>query len=204
MGEDGEPVPGSIASVERIDLGGAPQWLVIRGHDVTNPVVLFLSGGPGGSELARQRAFLSDLESDATVVIWEQRGAGKSYAAGVPHRDLTLDLFVDDTIELGRYLRDRFERDVSVLGHSWGTIVGTEAVRRLERLGPPPYEGPRLAFTYGPILATEPLEAPFIDSADWHERGDLMGGTFRAPEYTLRDKVNFVRGLYFTFQNVYP
>ena len=42
---EGNPVPGSIASIERVKLGRVEQWLVIRGHNVDNPVLLFLSGG---------------------------------------------------------------------------------------------------------------------------------------------------------------
>jgi hypothetical protein len=50
---DGKPLPGSIAALEKVTLGGVEQWLIIRGHDVNKPVLLFLSGGPGASEAAR-------------------------------------------------------------------------------------------------------------------------------------------------------
>ena len=43
----GKPVPGSVASLERMQLGSVPQSVLIRGRSRRNPVVLFLHGGPG-------------------------------------------------------------------------------------------------------------------------------------------------------------
>ncbi|MGL4610873.1 MAG: alpha/beta fold hydrolase, partial [Trueperaceae bacterium] len=57
----GNILPGSITSLEKIKLGGVEQWLVIRGHNTSNPVLLFLSGGPGASELGRVRYFSEPL-----------------------------------------------------------------------------------------------------------------------------------------------
>ena len=76
---DGKPLPNSIATMEKVKLGGVNQWLIIRGQDVDKPVLLFLSGGPGASEAARVLRFNSELEKHFVVVIWEQRGCGKSY-----------------------------------------------------------------------------------------------------------------------------
>jgi hypothetical protein len=47
----GNVLAGSIASLEQVRLGGVDQWVVIRGNNTANPILLFLSGGPGGSEL---------------------------------------------------------------------------------------------------------------------------------------------------------
>jgi hypothetical protein len=75
----GQVVPGSIASLEKIKLGGVEQWLVIRGHDTSNPVLLFLSGGPGASELSRVRYFSEPLEPPAALHVWNY-----GYCAGCP------------------------------------------------------------------------------------------------------------------------
>ncbi len=130
QGEDGKPLPGSIASLEKVRLGGVNQWLMIRGHDVTKPVLLFLSGGPGASEAGRVLRFNSELEKHFVVVIWEQRGCGKSYPAGNRTADLTLERYTADVIELTDYLRERFDEEkIYLVGHSWGTIIGVRAAQ---------------------------------------------------------------------------
>lgn len=130
LGADGKPFPNSIASLEKIKLGGVHQWLIIRGYDVNKPVLLFLSGGPGASEAARVLRFNQELEKHFVVIILEQRGCGKSYPSLNPKSDLTLEQYTSDIIELTEALRARFdENKIYLVGHSWGTIIGTHAVQ---------------------------------------------------------------------------
>jgi pimeloyl-ACP methyl ester carboxylesterase len=130
-GADGKPMPGSIASVEKIQLGGVNQGLIIRGYDINKPVLLFLSGGPGASEAARVLRFNAELEKHFVVVIWEQRGCGKSYPSINPKSDLTVEQYVADLIELTDILRERFdEQKIYLVGHSWGTIIGVLAAQQ--------------------------------------------------------------------------
>lgn len=126
----GAPRPESIASLEKVRLGGVDQWLILRGRDVNKPVLLFLSGGPGASEAARVLRFNQDLEEHFVVAIWEQRGCGKSYPAGAPLRALTVEQYTSDLIELVEMLRPRFdEQKIYLVGHSWGTIIGVRAAQ---------------------------------------------------------------------------
>ncbi len=131
LGAAGKPLPGSLAVMEKVRLGGVDQWLVIRSKNVKNPVLLFLSGGPGGSELGRVRQFNRPLEDSFTLVVWEQRGCGKSYDAINPTSALTVEQYAADVVELSQVLRARFNQDkIYVLGHSWGTIIGVRAVQK--------------------------------------------------------------------------
>ena len=59
---NGDPLLGSIATLEKVTLNGSRQWISIRGSDVCKPVLLFLAGGPGGSQLATARFALHGLE----------------------------------------------------------------------------------------------------------------------------------------------
>lgn len=126
----GTPLPNSIAVLEKVDLNGSEQWISIRGKDVNKPVLLFLAGGPGGSQLVTERRALGELEDYFVVVNWEQPGAGKSFDA-VDRSTLTPERYVTDGIALVNYLRERFDEDkVYVLGESWGTVVGIWMVQR--------------------------------------------------------------------------
>jgi len=47
----------SIASLEKIELGGITQHILIRGHDTNNPLLLFIHGGPGMAVIALAHRF---------------------------------------------------------------------------------------------------------------------------------------------------
>jgi len=127
---DGSPLPGSIAELTTVDLNGSEQWITIRGHNLDNPVLLFLAGGPGGSELVMTRRYLGDLEKHFIVVNWDQPGTGKSYNA-VAIDELTPQRYVEDAYALTTYLRERFDQDrIYVLGESWGSILGIWLVQQ--------------------------------------------------------------------------
>jgi proline iminopeptidase len=59
-------------------------------------------------------------------VYWEQRGAGRSYHSDIPRSSMTIERMVRDLDEFVDSVRSRFGKDrVVLLGHSWGTILGT-------------------------------------------------------------------------------
>jgi pimeloyl-ACP methyl ester carboxylesterase len=131
LGDDGRPVPGSIAELATVRLGGQDQAVMIRAASPDKPVLLYLSGGPGQSDLALARALSSGWTQDVVFVDWDQRGNGKSYAAFEPVSSFTLQQAVSDTIELTEYLKDRFgEQKIYLMGESWGSILGVLAVQQ--------------------------------------------------------------------------
>ncbi len=130
LGPDGQPLPGSVAELITVPIGGHEQTLMIRGRDTDNPVLLYLAGGPGGTDLGAMRADVG-LEAHFVVATWEQRGAGKSYPALDPADTLTLEQMIADTIAVTHYLRERFDKDkIYLVGNSWGTTLGVLAVQR--------------------------------------------------------------------------
>jgi pimeloyl-ACP methyl ester carboxylesterase len=125
----------SIATLEKVRIGGSDQWVLERSEDVDNPVVLYLHGGPGTSQLTSNRRNTRDLEKFFTVVNWDQRGAGKSYRAISDAGQMTIDQFVQDTRELTLYLLSKFHKERLVLvGHSWGSVIGALTVSRYPEL----------------------------------------------------------------------
>ncbi len=115
-----------IAETARLPLGGIAQWISIHGRDAGNPVLIALHGGPGVPETALVRHFNGALEDVFTVVHWDQRGAGKSFAKTIPESSMTVEQFVRDLDALVEHVRRRLGTDkVVLLGHSWGSALGT-------------------------------------------------------------------------------
>ncbi|MEM8969777.1 MAG: alpha/beta hydrolase [Bacteroidota bacterium] len=115
----------SIASLEKVNLGGIKQTILIRSQDTANPILLFLHGGPGSPLMPF--AYVSDrkLEEKFIVVHWDQRGAGKSYTKNTNRADLTIEHYLSDTHALIHHLCERFGKEkVFLLGHSWGSYLG--------------------------------------------------------------------------------
>ncbi len=156
---EGDEIPGSIAAIETVNLGGVMQTVTIRGADTTKPVLLFLHGGPGmpSSPWATWNNFHADLEQNFVLVHWDQRGAGKSYYEALTPDDMHIENFVSDTLELTDILRERFNQGkIFLYGHSWGSAIGFETLR----VNPEPYyaffaSGVRPAWNSGHKLAYE-------------------------------------------------
>jgi proline iminopeptidase len=120
--------PNGIDQTLILDLGGARQVVNIRGADKANPVLLYIHGGPGSVEMPMAWSFQRPWEDFFTVVQWDQRGAGRSFALNDPDQialSLNLNRYRDDAIALIEQLRSRLgQRKVFVLGHSFGSAVG--------------------------------------------------------------------------------
>ena len=122
----GQIVPGSIALMEAVPIGGIPQQVWFRGIDTHNPALLILHGGPGASEAALFRAFNSELERHFLVVNWEQRGTGRSFHRDISPASMTIAQFLRDLDEVVELIQNRFHtRCIILLGHSWGSALGT-------------------------------------------------------------------------------
>lgn len=131
LGAYGRPLPGSVTTLEPVRVGGTEQWILVRATRPDKPVLLYLSGGPGQSDLPYSRVLLGDLARDFVVVAWDQRGTGKSYAALDSAGTPTLDRAVRDVIDLTQTLQRRFGASrIYLLGESWGSTLGVLAAQR--------------------------------------------------------------------------
>ena len=129
--KQGHNVSQSIASLEKVNLGGQEQWILIRGMDTTKPIILFVHGGPGTANMSLLRKYTNELEKHFIVVTWDQRGAGKSYQAINPHSSMSIAQFVLDTGELTQLLCDRFhQKKIFLVGHSWGSLIGIFSIQK--------------------------------------------------------------------------
>src|SRR5688500_3805341 len=81
------------------------------------PAVVFLHGGPGAGAAPAHRRFFGP--ADYRIVVFDQRGAGRSRPLG-ELRDNTTPLLVEDIERLRRHLK--IERWL-VFGGSWGSTL---------------------------------------------------------------------------------
>jgi pimeloyl-ACP methyl ester carboxylesterase len=123
--------PQGIDDALFVELGGAQQWVTIRGRDRNNPVILVLHGGPGSAMAGLAPAFVP-WEQNFTVVQWDQPGAGRTFrAAGrrLPP-NLAVESMARDGVELAEWLQRRLGKDrVILLGWSWGSILGVHMIK---------------------------------------------------------------------------
>ena len=127
---------GSIALLEEATLGGSKQWILIRGSNIKNPVLLFLHGGPGMPTMYLAHDFQRELERSFIVVQWDRRGAGKSFTAGMSPEQMSVSQEINDTVELIDQLRARFhQQKVYMVCFSYGSYLGILVAQRVpERL----------------------------------------------------------------------
>jgi pimeloyl-ACP methyl ester carboxylesterase len=124
--------PESIASLEQVWLSGGRQYILIRGKNKQNPVLLLLHGGPGMPTMYLAHNFQHNLERDFVVVQWDRRGAGKSYAVGVSAPNLSVSGEIKDTVELIDQLRVRLHQEkIYLVGFSYGTYLGILVAQRV-------------------------------------------------------------------------
>lgn len=119
--------PHGIDELRTVRLGGIPQWVSIRGADPSNPILLFLHGGPGSPMMPESWTFERPWEDFFTVVQWDQRDAGKTFSAAhrVPDKSLSMDEMQSDAEQLIGWLRQRYgKRKIYLLGFSFGSILG--------------------------------------------------------------------------------
>ena len=106
-------------------IGGIRQAVTIKAKDISNPLLLFLHGGPGNSVMHYAKKFTAKLEEHFIVVQWDQRNTGRTLALNKSQVPLTVGLFESDTHAIIDSLLNRFHRPkLYLVGHSWGTHLG--------------------------------------------------------------------------------
>jgi len=127
----------AIDSVNGIDesffskIGGIDQWISIRGQNRDNPILLILHGGPGIALSPLPRDFLFSWTKDFTIVLWDQRGAGKTFGRSGPvAADVTKDRMAQDGIEVAEFVRANLHKPrIGIVAVSWGTSIGVRMAK---------------------------------------------------------------------------
>jgi len=123
----GRVIAGSVSERVFVKINGIRQGMFIQSADLSNPVILFLHGGPGMPTFFLNTTHPTGLEQHFTVVWWEQRGAGMSFSSDIPPSSMTVEQMMSDTVAVADDLRERFGQDrIYLLGHSWGSFLGIQ------------------------------------------------------------------------------
>jgi pimeloyl-ACP methyl ester carboxylesterase len=170
----------AIAKATRIDLakgideglfvkiGGIDQWITIRGQDRDNPVLLLLHGGPGVATSPYPRTELFAWTKDFTLVLWDQRGAGRTFSRSGPlDPDVTIDRMALDGVEVAEFLRQKLHKPkIVLLGLSWGSVMGIHMAKAR----------PDLLYAYvGTGQMVNAVQEETIDYADVMEKARARG-----------------------------
>lgn len=121
----------SISTLGQVTINGAKHGVMIRGNDKNNPVIIFVHGGPGTTEIPYVRKYQDLLEQNFTIVHYDERATGKSYHFFEDYSNLSIDLLVNDLIALTDYISQLLNtKQIILAGHSFGTVVAIKAANK--------------------------------------------------------------------------
>lgn len=119
-------------SDEYVPISDIEQYMFyIPAATTTDWVVLHLHGGPGESAVLSNH-LVHLRQPSVHYVYYDQRGAGKTQQRNHSKpADVTINRLIADLKETIAYCKRRFDTGhIILLGHSWGTVLGSEYVSR--------------------------------------------------------------------------
>ena len=123
--------PNGIQESYATPIGGIKQWLFVRGQDKSNPIILFVHGGPASPIAPTAWIFQRQIEEYFTVVNYDQRAAGKTYLSNDTTNlgnTIRTEQYVQDAIDIAEFVKQKYgKQKVVLVGHSWGTVIGMKA-----------------------------------------------------------------------------
>lgn len=124
--------PNSLSEKFVMDVNGAPNGFFINSKDTGNPVLLFVSSGPGTDDYVFTDQYNDmQLEDYYTVVYWDYRHMGIAYDRNADVSGITLENLLNDTYSVTEYLKKRFNKDkIYIMGFSGGTHIALREAQR--------------------------------------------------------------------------
>ena len=114
-----------------VDLHGLKQKILIKSNDINNPVLLWLHGGPGTSEMFITHYCMDSLINYFTIVHWDQRGTALSYNNKIKSTEISFNKILEDAVVLTKILKSTFNQDkIFLFGHSFGSVLGIHLIER--------------------------------------------------------------------------
>ena len=112
-----------------VEINGAKNGMFITSTDENNPVLLFISGGPGVPEIWLNEVYANQypnkLSEHFTVCYWDYIGEGLSYNKKIKPEEITLERLAADAGEVAQYLKSKYHKEkIYLMAHSSGTNLG--------------------------------------------------------------------------------
>lgn len=114
----------------KLIINKSEQWINIRGNK-KGEILLFVHGGPGNSFIPWAYEFDVELWKDYNVIHWDQRSSGKSFR-GHECPELKVKDFQDDLKEMTKIIFEKFGKEIHLVCHSWGSLLGLSALKDLD------------------------------------------------------------------------
>jgi len=115
-----------------VRIGGIDQWVTIKGADCANPIILVVHGGPGNPNTVYSNLPYIAWEKNFTLVQWDQRGAGRTYARNPDTEDgvLTIEGLAKDGTEVASFIAGHLKaKKVILMGGSWGSALAVHMAK---------------------------------------------------------------------------
>jgi len=129
--EAGSTTANGLPDTEKVfvDINGATNGMFITSTNEKNPVLLFISGGPGVPEVWLNEAYSNQYPNNIadyfTVCYWDYYGEGLSFNSSIFADEITIDRLSADAHEVAQYLKSRFGKEkIYLMAHSSGTNLG--------------------------------------------------------------------------------
>jgi len=124
-----------VASLETIRAGGIDHAVLIRGTDLSHPLLIVIHGFAVPMMPFAHLGYADaggKGEQNFIVVQYDQRGTGKTARLSNPDpATYNVDQYVRDAEELIEILRKRYGKDrVYVQGISWGSVIGAKLAQK--------------------------------------------------------------------------
>lgn len=112
-----------------MEINGALNGMYITSTNEDNPVLLFISGGPGVPEVwlndVYDKQYPNKLAEHFTVCYWDYIGEGLSYNRKIKAEEITLERLTEDARAVAKFLKKKFGKEkIYLMAHSSGSNLG--------------------------------------------------------------------------------
>ena len=112
-----------------VEINGALNGMFITSTNENNPVLLFISGGPGVPEVWLNEVYAQQypnkLSEHFTVCWWDYLGEGLSYNKKIKAEEITLEHLTEDARAVAKYLKEKYGKEkIYLMAHSSGSNLG--------------------------------------------------------------------------------